>query len=136
MICLDIHFIYSTQIQNRPITTWVTVMNYIKVTSKVTVPLGHDTVPLGNWFCFQRTVVPSSSRTCSGPRLHSHLPDWPIKLSCQSWTGHTALRFVLLPVLSGILLKALDLLKMDTLWSFEMWEPITQPCPKTGDSKI
>jgi len=114
------------------------VMTYIKVTSKVTVRLGHDTVPLGNWFRFQRTVVPSSSKTCSGPSLHtwphSHLPDWPINLSSQSWTGHTALRFVPLPVLSGILLKAF---KMEACGPLKCWELITQQCPKrTGDSKI
>jgi len=72
MICSDLHFIYSAQIQHRPITARVIVIKYIKVTSRVTIHLGHDTVPLGNWFHFQ-SVVPSFSRTCSGPRLHT----WP-----------------------------------------------------------
>lgn len=136
----DLHFIYSTQIQHRPITAWVIVIKYIKVTSKATVHLGHDTVPLGNWFCFQRTVIPSSSRTGSGPRLHtrphSHFPDWPINLSSQSWFGHIALRCVPLPVLSGILLKALDPLRWWHYGPLKCWETITPRPKRTEDSKI
>jgi ribosomal protein L33 len=138
-ICSD-HFIYSTQIQQRPITARVSVIKYMEMTLRVTIHLGHDTTPLGNWFHFQ-SVVPSSSSTCSGPMLHTwphlHPPDWPINLSSQSCTGHTAPRYVPLPVLSGILLKALDPLKWRHYGPLKCCELITQQCPKrTEDSKI
>ena len=123
----DFYFIYSTQIQHRPITACMIVIKYIKVTSKVIGHLGHDTLPLSHWFCFQRTVVPSP--TCTSLTGPLNLP-----ASHELVTLHLD---VCLYILSGILLKPLDPLRWRHYGPLKCWELITQQCPKRReDSKI